>query len=60
MILVSLAVDLGDPQVIIVSASQWPIKAYSLESAESLVTEEHHHLMLKMLMTVTAMIKNGS
>jgi photosystem II stability/assembly factor-like uncharacterized protein len=35
--LFSLAVDSGDPQTVIVSASQWPYKAYSLEDAESLV-----------------------
>ncbi|MFL6316865.1 MAG: WD40/YVTN/BNR-like repeat-containing protein, partial [Nitrososphaeraceae archaeon] len=35
--LFSLAVDSGDPQTIIVSASQWPTKAYSLEDSESLV-----------------------
>jgi hypothetical protein len=35
--LFSLAVDSGNPQTVIVSASQWPYKAYSLEDAESLV-----------------------
>jgi len=35
--LFSVAVDSGDPQTIIVSASEWPTKAYSLEDAESLV-----------------------
>jgi photosystem II stability/assembly factor-like uncharacterized protein len=35
--LFGLAVDSGDPKTIIVSASQWPYKAYSLEDAESLV-----------------------
>ena len=35
--LFSLAVDSGNPQTVIVSASQWPTKAYSLEDAESLV-----------------------
>jgi photosystem II stability/assembly factor-like uncharacterized protein len=35
--LFGLAVDSGDPKTVIVSASQWPYKAYSLEDAESLV-----------------------
>jgi hypothetical protein len=35
--LFSVAVDSGDPQTVIVSASEWPTKAYSLEDAESLV-----------------------
>jgi hypothetical protein len=35
--LFSIAVDSGDPRTVIVSASQWPYKAYSLEDAESLV-----------------------
>jgi hypothetical protein len=35
--LFSLAVDSGDSQTIIVSAAQWPYKAYSLEDAESLI-----------------------
>jgi photosystem II stability/assembly factor-like uncharacterized protein len=35
--LFSLAVDSGNPQTVIVSASQWPAKAYSLEDAESVV-----------------------
>jgi hypothetical protein len=33
--LFGIAVDSGNPQTVIVSASQWPIKAYSLEDAES-------------------------
>jgi photosystem II stability/assembly factor-like uncharacterized protein len=35
--LFSVAVDSSDPQTVIVSASEWPTKAYSLEDAESLV-----------------------
>jgi photosystem II stability/assembly factor-like uncharacterized protein len=35
--LFSIAVDSGDPQTVVVSASQWPYKAYSLEDAESVV-----------------------
>jgi photosystem II stability/assembly factor-like uncharacterized protein len=35
--LFSVAVDSGDPQTVIVSASEWPTKAYSLEDAESLI-----------------------
>jgi hypothetical protein len=35
--LFSLAVNSGDPKTVIVSASEWPTKAYSLENAESLV-----------------------
>jgi hypothetical protein len=35
--LFSLAVDSGNPQTVIASASQWPTKAYSLEDAESVV-----------------------
>ena len=35
--LFSVAVDSGDPQTVIASASQWPTKAYSLENAESRV-----------------------
>jgi photosystem II stability/assembly factor-like uncharacterized protein len=35
--LFSLAVDSGDPKTVVVSASQWPYKAYSIEDAESLV-----------------------
>ncbi|MFL6457356.1 MAG: WD40/YVTN/BNR-like repeat-containing protein [Nitrososphaeraceae archaeon] len=35
--LFGLAVDSGDPKFVIVSASQWPLKAYSPEDAESLV-----------------------
>jgi photosystem II stability/assembly factor-like uncharacterized protein len=35
--LFSIAVDSGDPQTVIVSASEWPTKAYSLENAESRV-----------------------
>jgi hypothetical protein len=35
--LFGLAVDSGDPKFVIVSASQWPRKAYSPEDAESLV-----------------------
>jgi hypothetical protein len=34
--LFSLAVDSGDPKFVIVSASQWPRKAYSPEDPESL------------------------
>jgi photosystem II stability/assembly factor-like uncharacterized protein len=35
--LFGLAVDSGDPKTVIVSASSWPYKAYSLEDADSLV-----------------------
>jgi hypothetical protein len=35
--LFSLAVDSGDPKFVIVSASQWPRKAYSPEDPESLI-----------------------
>jgi hypothetical protein len=35
--LFSIAVDSGEPQTVIVSASQWPYNAYSLEDAESMV-----------------------
>ncbi|MFL6409095.1 MAG: glycosyl hydrolase [Nitrososphaeraceae archaeon] len=35
--LFGLAVDSGDPKTVVVSASSWPYKAYSLEDAESLV-----------------------
>src|ERR687886_2529410 len=35
--LFSLAVDSGNPQTVIVSASQWPSKAYHVEDAESVV-----------------------
>ena len=35
--LVGLAVDSGDPKTVVVSASSWPYKAYSVEDAESLV-----------------------
>jgi photosystem II stability/assembly factor-like uncharacterized protein len=35
--LFSVAVDSGDPKTVIVSASEWPTKAYSLEDAESLI-----------------------
>src|SRR5919198_3370453 len=35
--LFSLAVDSGNSQTVIASASQWPTKAYSLEDAESVV-----------------------
>jgi hypothetical protein len=35
--LFGLAVDSGDPKTVIVSASEWPYKAYSLEDVESLV-----------------------
>jgi hypothetical protein len=58
--LFSFAVDSGDPQTIIVSASQWPYKAYSLEDADHWFIEEHCHLLLMVLMIVTARIKNGS
>jgi photosystem II stability/assembly factor-like uncharacterized protein len=35
--LFGLAVDSADPKTVIVSASQWPYKAYSLEDAESVI-----------------------
>ncbi|MFL6410234.1 MAG: hypothetical protein ACJ71K_03215 [Nitrososphaeraceae archaeon] len=35
--LFSLAVDSGNPKTVIVSASQWPYKAYSIGDAESLI-----------------------
>ena len=35
--LFSLAVDSDDPETVIVSASQWPSKAYYVEDAESLI-----------------------
>jgi hypothetical protein len=35
--LFGLAVDSDDPKTVIVSASQWPYKAYSLEDAESVI-----------------------
>ena len=35
--LFGIAVDSGDPKTVVVSASSWPYKAYSLEDAESLV-----------------------
>ncbi len=51
--LFSLAVDSGDPKTVIVSASQGPYRAYSLEDAKSIVIEEYH-LLLKMLMIIVA------
>src|SRR6187455_3411737 len=35
--LFGIAVDSGDPKTVVVSASSWPYKAYSLKDAESLV-----------------------